>query len=467
VTNHSKVPTYLFGERQKVYLPDFSVRSNDVAITGPGRMVQYYESENFLHSTLREFVGTGLHAGHVCIVIATKAHIDELKGQLADAISQSKNTYKGRFIAMDVHQTLQKILVNGTPDWHNFMDTIGCVLEDAVKHGSLVRVFGETVRILSQDGKPEAARQMDQFWSDISAIYPFFLYSAYPTRRTDILPGHNVAAPDYRVPRTNNALQTETEHRKKTEAALEQLEVRTNGLLAEREHLIELNASKDEFISLASHQLRTPATGVKQYIGMLLQGFMGNLTEAQYIGLKKAYASNERQLKIVNDLLLVARVDAGKVTLNNELCDVVQLIQDVASEQEEEIHARGQQIVLRTPRSLQLHIDARYIRMVLENLVNNASKYSADGLPITVQAQRHAGTVRIRVKDQGVGIGKQDIPKLYQKFSRIYNNRSTVVDGTGLGLYWSKRIIELHSGTLGVSSRVGYGSTFTITLPGV
>lgn len=245
----------------------------------------------------------------------------------------------------------------------------------------------------------------------------------------------------------------------------EQLEMRASGLLAEREHLMELNVAKDEFISLASHQLRTPATGVKQYIGMLLQGFMGDVSEMQRIGLQKAYESNERQLKIVNDLLLVARVDAGKVILTKGPCDVTQLIRDVAGEQQTEIETRSQQLCLRLPPSLILPVDGRFLRMVLENLVTNASKYSDDRLPITIRARRYGNKAHISVTDKGVGIRKSDLPKLYQKFSRIYNDRSALVDGTGLGLYWSKKIIELHNGELRVRSQTGKGSTFTIALP--
>jgi len=455
VNNYSGQLAYTFDNRPKLYPPGFTTQSDGVVIAGPGQMVQFYDEKDFLHNTLREFIGTGLYAGHTCILIATKQHINELEGQLADAISQSVTGNKGQYIALDAHDTINRVSINGNPDRQRFMEVIGGLLDETVQRGHLVRVYGEMVNILWQDGKPKAARQVEQYWNDVAAIYPFFLYNTYPSR-------HNIQA---NVPSVASSLQSEIKHREETEAALQQLEARTTGLLAEREHLMELNNAKDEFISLASHQLRTPATGVKQYIGMLLQGFIGDLTEAQRNCLVKAYESNERQLKIVNDLLLVARVDAGKMTISKQPCDLVQLIRDVASEQEEAIGMRRQTIELQLPKSLKIHADARYLRMVVENLINNASKYSGDGLPIYVSTRRRHGKAIIGVKDVGVGISKHDLPKLYQKFSRIYNERSTVVDGTGLGLYWSKRIIELHGGTLDVVSRIGRGSKFSITLP--
>lgn len=459
MNNYPGELTYTFGNRQKLYLPGFAIKSDSGVIAGPGRMVQFYDEKDSLANTLHDFVGTGLQAGHTCIFIATKEHIAALENRLADVINHPATDSIGRYIALDVHDTIDRTSIKGEPDWKRFMDVIGSLLGETVKQGHLVRVYGEMVHILSQQGKPEAARQVERYWNDIATIYPFFLYNAYPAyQNADVKPGNNSLD-------VAGSLQSEIQHRKETEAALEQLEARTTGLLAEREHLMELNNAKDEFISLASHQLRTPATGVKQYIGMLLQGFIGDLTDAQRNSLVKAYESNERQLKIVNDLLLVARVDAGKMTINKQPCDVVQLIRDVACEQEEAISMRKQTIDLHLPKSLHIHIDARYVRMVVENLINNASKYSGDGLPIRVSARRRDGMAIINVKDMGVGISKHDLPKLYQKFSRIYNDRSTVVDGTGLGLYWSKRIIELHGGTLNVVSRLGRGSNFAIGLP--
>ena len=232
------------------------------------------------------------------------------------------------------------------------------------------------------------------------------------------------------------------------------------------EHLIEINRAKDEFISLASHQLRTPATGVKQYIGMLLEGFMGDISEAQRGILTKAYESNERQLQIVSDLLKVAQVDAGKVVLRRKETSLNNLVIDVIKEQQSTFKDRSQQVVFMPPPSdITVSVDGDKIRMVLENMIDNASKYSGSDKTITVEMENEADSVVIRIIDQGVGISPQDQNKLFEKFSRIQNSLSTHVGGTGLGLYWAKKIIDLHGGNITVSSKEDIGTTFSIYLP--
>lgn len=232
------------------------------------------------------------------------------------------------------------------------------------------------------------------------------------------------------------------------------------------EHLIELGRTKDEFISLASHQLRTPATGVKQYLGMVLEGFVGEITDAQREMLTKAYESNERQLRIVSDLLKVARVDAGKVQLKKSTVNVTALVKDVIKEQQATYKSRHQTVELRSSRPrIEAYIDKDRIRMVIENLCDNASKYSGENKPIIVSVDDDDTYVAISIKDQGVGIAKEDHEKLFGKFSRIYNPLSTQVGGTGLGLYWAHKIVDLHAGTIEVESEQDEGSTFTIRLP--
>lgn len=234
----------------------------------------------------------------------------------------------------------------------------------------------------------------------------------------------------------------------------------------EEHELMALNKTKDEFISLASHQLRTPATGVKQYVGMVLGGYAGKLTNKQQISmLESAYESNERQIKIVDNLLRVAKVDAGKVQLTKKPCDIVRLVKDVISEQQADFNQRKQSVELSAPHSLIAQIDAVYIRMVLENLISNAGKYSYDEKPIKVAVKRSGKYFSVSVQDCGVGISKSDQQKLYQKFIRVDNPLSTQAGGNGLGLYWSKKVVDLHGGKLEFISRIRSGTTFTLQLP--
>ena len=244
------------------------------------------------------------------------------------------------------------------------------------------------------------------------------------------------------------------------------LKARLQVLAKQREQLLVTNRSKDEFIMLASHQLRTPASGVKQFVGMIIQGYVGKVPPKQMQILKRAYDCNERQIKITDDLLKVARIDTGQVSLTKIPCNAIELIRNVIAEQESIYSSRKQKVHFSPQRDkVALFADIKLIYMVLENLLDNASKYSPHGATVTVSIRKNKDWVSISVRDTGVGISKDDRSKLFQKFSRITNPLSDTVGGSGLGLYLAKKIIELHDGTLGVSSVIGQGSTFIIKLP--
>lgn len=245
-----------------------------------------------------------------------------------------------------------------------------------------------------------------------------------------------------------------------------QLEVITRALKQQRSELVALNRSKDEFISLASHQLRTPATGVKQYLGLMLEGYSGKLSASQRQMLETAYESNERQLSIVNYLLRVAQADAGRVQLDKKKIELVSLIKDILKEQRSKFEQKRLKIKFES-KYKQLHavIDKPRMRMVIENIVDNAYKYSLPDTQVTISLMKENSVLRITVNDRGVGIKKEDLPRLFQKFSRLNNPLSTQVGGTGLGLYWAQKIVNLHAGDITIDSSPKKGTTFIITLP--
>jgi PAS domain S-box-containing protein len=253
--------------------------------------------------------------------------------------------------------------------------------------------------------------------------------------------------------KTNQGLQAEIERRHKLESQRVQ-------------HYIDLNKTKDEFISLASHQLRTPATGVKQYLGMVLEGMAGELDEMQRTFLQKAYESNERQLTIVSDLLKVAQVDAGKVRLRPQTVNITDLLIDVIKEQQDTYAMRKQHMHFEVPSfEATAYVDPDKMRMVLENMIDNASKYSDPGKKIRVSVRDKNDMIIVDIQDNGVGVAPEDTERLFEKFNRIHNHLSTHVGGSGLGLYWAKKVVDLHGGTIEVVSVLGQGSTFSVCLP--
>ena len=246
----------------------------------------------------------------------------------------------------------------------------------------------------------------------------------------------------------------------------DQLRKANTSLKQQQLELESLNTSKDEFISLASHQLRTPATSIKQYLGMIIEGFVNDNKQTQMDFIKRAFESNERQIDIVENLLKVAQIDAGKVVLRKIPIDLGVEIQSIIDDYADTFHKREQTVSLDFPKSpVLLPVDPTHFRMAIENLIDNASKYTRAEGKIRIEIKEEKGITKITIEDNGVGITKEDQEKLFKKFSRIPNELSNAVGGSGLGLYWVSRVIGLHGGDIDVESEAGKGTKFIITMP--
>lgn len=229
---------------------------------------------------------------------------------------------------------------------------------------------------------------------------------------------------------------------------------------------LKLEEAKDDLLSLASHQLRTPATAVKQYVSMVKDGYAGKVNNKQAELLKMAYDSNERQLTIVDDLLYVARLDSGQAKLAYKSFDAVKLLKSVVEDQKPSVKARQQLIRVHASRQkLFIEADPNYTRMILENLLSNASKYSKSGKSIDVSIHTSGDIMYISFKDQGVGILNADFENAFQKFSRIPNELTRQSSGSGIGLYLARQLARLHNGDIVLESTLNFGSIFTVILP--
>lgn len=236
--------------------------------------------------------------------------------------------------------------------------------------------------------------------------------------------------------------------------------------VSETEKLKELNIVKDEFIAMASHQLRTPASTVKQYLGILLGGYAGPLAEDQVKYINIADKANEREITIIEDLLKTAQLDTEGYGLVFTPVNVVKVVQELVGEHGPMLQARQQTIVFKPKKSVVIvQADASELGTCIANLIENASKYSEIGKAITIAIKQSTGSTLLSVTDQGVGIKHEDFPKIFEKFTRVSNPLSDTVTGSGLGLYWVKRIVELHDGKLDITSEIGKGTTVTIKLP--
>lgn len=239
-----------------------------------------------------------------------------------------------------------------------------------------------------------------------------------------------------------------------------------NKLLKQQQtELKRLNNSKDEFISLASHQLRTPASAIKQILGLYTDGII-DIPDKHLENIKKAYANNEHQINIVNGLLKVALVDSGKQKLVFKQCNVIQLLKNCVEEFRSFTDDKNQQLTLTCNTSTTTIVaDEHNLRMALENLISNAVKYTFEGGTIEITTSEDSKNFIINISDNGVGISDKDINDLFKKFKRIPNDLSDKEGGTGLGLYWVNKIITLHKGKIEVTSKLNEGTTFKVILP--
>jgi signal transduction histidine kinase len=246
----------------------------------------------------------------------------------------------------------------------------------------------------------------------------------------------------------------------------DRVERATRKLRKSNEQLLEMDATKDEFVSMASHQLRTPLTSVKGYISMVLDGDVGDITHQQRQLLEEAFTSSERMVHLIGDFLNVSRLQTGKFMIDPHACDLAKVTEQEVESMQQIAATHGMKIVLRRPKRFPLlYIDEGKIRQVIMNFIDNAIYYSPDTAVITVSITVEDGDAVLRVIDKGMGVPKEVQKKLFGKFFRAENARTQRPDGTGIGLYLAKKVIDGHSGKLVFESSLGKGSTFGFRLP--
>src|SRR3989344_344171 len=250
--------------------------------------------------------------------------------------------------------------------------------------------------------------------------------------------------------------------------ALERAQIYAD-LKVANERLKELDILKDEFVSIASHELRTPMTAIKSYLWLALYG-KEPVTGRQELYLTRSYSSVNRLIKLVNDMLNVSHIESGRIALDLKEIQIDALVKEVIDEVKPRADDLGLKIVLHdAPSPLPSVIaDDDKIKEVLINLMGNSLKFTPKDGAISISFAIKDDFVETSVKDMGEGIDPQDISKLFRKFGFVrgsYATNQKASQGTGLGLYISKSIVEFHGGVMSVFSEGhGKGATFTFTL---
>lgn len=226
-------------------------------------------------------------------------------------------------------------------------------------------------------------------------------------------------------------------------------------------------AAKSDLISVSAHQLRTSLTSMKWILKMFVDGDFGVLNAEQKNFIEKAMVSDERMLRLVNEMLSINHAEDTLETMHTQALDVVKLLEEVNFDFTGESYKRGIELIFLKPTLAISPVlaDLEKIRVVFQNLIENAIKYSNKGDRVVVTVHELPEMIEISVRDTGIGIPVEAQASIFQKSFRADNAQKQDVVGSGLGLYTTKRIVEKHTGTIRFESVAGEGTTFFVTLP--
>ncbi len=568
--------------------------------------VQFYETDDFLLEAVGEFVGTGLGAGDACIVIATPAHREGLARRLrSGGFDLPLIQAQGKYFALDAAELFAQFMVDKSPDPQRFIQVVGGLIEQAAKGKRRVRVFGEMVALLWEEGNQTAALRLEALWEELRrTTCPFLLLCAYPmslfagTEHTDlftrmcalhshVIPDESyiqLASQDEQLRAVSlfrqKALSLEAEiahHQAIEEARLllasivsssedaivsknldgiitswnsaaermygysaqevlgksirlifppdredefsrimarvsqgeyiahhETLRVRKDGSLVpvsltispvkdSRGTIIgasaiardiskhkELERQREAFLSLITHELKTPLTAVQGNIQLAQRRLRRLLSRAEQLDeeqqrtledvlnmLSRSQHPLRVQQRLINDLLDLSHIQEDKLELRLAACNLVDLVSETVQDHQVAHPARLIMLDLPEQDPILVYGDRDRLQQVLSNYLTNALKFSPAAEPVEVGISLKAEAVRVWVRDRGPGLSAEQQTQVWQQFYQVPHTpvQSGWKVGLGLGLYISRQLILRQQGQVGVESRRGQGATFWFTIP--
>jgi signal transduction histidine kinase len=249
--------------------------------------------------------------------------------------------------------------------------------------------------------------------------------------------------------------------------AFEELEkVRARETTQLREHgerMASLEKAKSEFLQLASHELRSPISVLRGYLSMMLDGSLKSDDVPKLVPL--LFAKTQQMNLLINEMLETARMEAGPVELQLRSVDLRQVVRQSVERMQPLMRSEAAIDVQVPDHEVTMEADPARIEMVLTNLLDNAIKYSLGDPQVSCRLSVNGHRAQIEIKDQGIGIDSADMSRLFQRFSRINSDVTYGIPGTGLGLYLAQELVRRHGGEITVSSKVGMGSIFCVSLP--
>jgi signal transduction histidine kinase len=474
------------------------VKVAPIADRGHRHAVQFYESDEFLCATLADLVAAAGAQQQPALVIATVKHLKGLQEVLTARGSEPDRLLRsGRLVLQDARALLAEIQVDGKLEGGRF-EQVALGLLDRARGRDRTRavaVYGEVVDLLCEDGRPEAARRLEEMWNDLARRTPFSLHCGYALERfasasetvsfMEICRLHDEVVPTERFTNLDEsgrlaeisalqqrarALETELLHRR-------ELETQLRAALEEQERLLELerearadaeaaDRARSDFLAVMSHELRTPLNAIAGYADLLDLGIHGPISEAQRDSIDRIQRSQRHLLGLIDSVLAYSRMEAGAVHYSVEplrMLDVLGTADVCVLPQMEE---KGLHFISPSPGpEMVAHADREKVERILINLLVNAIKFTAPGGEIELRCEALDGSVRLRVRDTGIGIREDQLESVFQPFVQVDNGLTRTQSGVGLGLAISRELARGMGGDLTVVSTPGVGSTFTLTLP--
>lgn len=227
------------------------------------------------------------------------------------------------------------------------------------------------------------------------------------------------------------------------------------------------NQAKSEFFSMVVHQLRTPLSGTKWIFKMLLDGDLGSFSEEQRQIITKGSESNQRMIDLLNEVIIANQNQSWDFSYDMEKIDIIQLVQRLVAEYSATAKAHNVRLVFKCPAELSAMIqaDPGKIAIIMQNLLENAIKYSHNDSEVIIAIEQSQDMVTISIADQGIGIPDNAQKYIFTKFFRADNAKKLKKEGTGLGLFTARCIAQKHGGTLTFKSEAGKGTVFYVQLP--
>ncbi len=451
------------------------------APTNDGHLVQYYEKEGFLYDRVTDFMSDGLRGSDAAVLIATRAHRDGVEARLfRKGVDLAGLTARGRYHALDAHDTLSRIMVDGAPDPEHFAKTIGPVIKIARAGDRRVLAFGEMVALLWAEGNRDAAIRLEELWNDLARKETFALLCAYPIAHfddaghakpfADINAAHTWVTPaeSYsiaEIDERNRVIATLQQKAAALEAETKQRAVLEAALRGKIDELAEVDRRKDEFLAMLGHELRNPLAPVTTALQLM------RIHEGEPNRVARSREIVERQIehmtRLIDDLLDVSRITRGKIELREQPLLLSAVIERAIESVRPLIDERGHRIALDLPTEpVTFLADPARLGQVFANLLNNAAKYTDVGGRIWLRARVEGNELMVGVKDDGPGLTNELRKHAFELFMQGPQTRARARGGLGIGLTLVRRLVELHGGTVeALSEGPGKGTEFVVRLP--